>query len=295
MTFPSLAEYKLSLLPPCYPGELDYFLLSKREGKHPLWKPVDIIWTCMQLKTKLSRFIKSNLLVLQNLIPEAVAPTLGGGGGGAGERHRCQKRKSCHSLPLLSKWVLWISDRVAEFPAVWLWGKSLQVTQVTVGSPDRCPISEVCAWLGEVLGHTYNRPNGGVHSQVLVLLPHFQSFIIAHCWLGTTPGNDSTHNAIIGCDLLRFICVSGGKNSKVENPTLTLEGVEWNWGIVNIRMYIFLVIYTYLISKRFDEVGRMEIREDSPHLWGELSFQCLWPSKSQATEEEMEKLAILPL
>ena len=106
-----------------------------------------------------------------------------------------------------------------------MWGEAQQVTQVTVGSPDGCPISKVCAWLGEVLGHTYSRANGGVHSQALVLLPHFPSFITVHCRLGTTTGEDATHIAIIGCALLHFICVSGKKKNK---PTQTLERVDWN-------------------------------------------------------------------
>lgn len=156
--FRSLNEYKVAPLFPCCPGELGYFILSEREGKHPLWKPKGVIWTYMQLKIKLSRFIKSDPPGLTSLIMKVACQTLAEGwrwGVGQGEIHS-GSIILCHYYPDGFSSYLAQAFCVPCRASVMRGNTSLQrgfsPTPTGHCRLPWCPISEVCAWVGEVLG-----------------------------------------------------------------------------------------------------------------------------------------------
>lgn len=111
------------------------------------------------------------------------------------------------------------------------------------------PISEVYICLGEVLGHTYSRPNLQTpNGQVLALLPHLPSFTTAHCWPGTIAREDDTYIAIISCDLLPFACMLGKNNSKMEKSHIDFTG---SWMELRDRKHQNVFIFSYIYLHHF--------------------------------------------
>lgn len=152
-----LNEYKVAPLLPCCPGDLGYFISSEREGKHPLWKPKGIIWIYMQLKIKLSRFIKSNPPSLTSLIMKVACQTLSEGwwwGVGQGEIHSCSII-FCHYHPDgFSSYLA--HGFCVPCRAGMMRGNTSLLRGVSPTPTGHCrltwwPISEVWAWVKEVL------------------------------------------------------------------------------------------------------------------------------------------------
>ena len=157
--------------------------------------------------------------------------------------HSHQERKSCHSLPLLSKWILWPSDPELLSPLQCGCG---------VGTAGHTGHWGLTWWmshlwslylLGEVLGHTYSRPNSSVHSQVLVLLPHFTSFITALCWW--VPQQDRmVHTLQLQAVIFCVLSVCLGKIiSKMEKPHLDHRE---NWVELRFRKHQNIYFQWYI-------------------------------------------------